>query len=174
MRLRHPPGIWELFVPRLAPGRVTSTTSSARAAMRVPQKADPVAQQTEPPPGTASVVAAAAPVSAGATTPGCKRAPSGRRRDAPISIYEVHIGSWLQASATADGGSLWDFAIERLVPYLVEMGFTHVELLPITEHPFGGSWGYQPLGLFAPSARFGPPRGLRAFRRRAARAPASA
>ena len=57
-------------------------------------------------------------------------------------------------------GTLWDFMTERLVPYLVEMGFTHVELLPITEHPFGGSWGYQPLSLFAPSARYGPPAGL--------------
>ena len=60
-------------------------------------------------------------------------------------------------------GTLWDFAIERLVPYLIEMGFTHVELLPITEHPFGGSWGYQPLGMFAPSARYGPPQGFARF-----------
>ena len=82
--------------------------------------------------------------------------------DAPISIYEVHIGSWLKPTASYDG-TLWDFLIEKLVPYLVEMGFTHVELLPITEHPFGGSWGYQPLSLFAPSGRYGPPRGLAHF-----------
>ena len=60
-------------------------------------------------------------------------------------------------------GSLWDLAVERLIPYVVELGFTHVELLPITEHPFGGSWGYQPLGLFAPSARFGPPEAFARF-----------
>ena len=70
---------------------------------------------------------------------------------APISIYEVHVGSWMRP-AEDDRGSLWDFATERLIPYVDELGFTHVELLPITEHPFGGSWGYQPLGLFAPSA----------------------
>ena len=78
--------------------------------------------------------------------------------DAPISIYEVHVGSWLRPGE-ADRGSLWDLATERLIPYLADLGFTHLELLPITEHPFGGSWGYQPLGLFAPSAA------LRAARR---------
>ena len=71
---------------------------------------------------------------------------------------------------TPDRGSIptgasarWDELAERLVPYVSEMGFTHVELMPITEHPFGGSWGYQPLGLFAPTARFGPPEGFARF-----------
>ena len=106
------------------------------------------------------------------TTPGCRPRRSGRRRDAPISIYEVHLGSWL-APGDGDAASLWDSPIERLVPYVAEMGFTHVELLPITEHPFGGSWGYQPLGLFAPTARFGPPEASRASSTRCTR-PASA
>ena len=80
-----------------------------------------------------------------------RRAPTARRPDAPISIYEVHLGSWLQPG-NGRGSSLWDVAVDRLIPYVVDMGFTPFELLPITEHPFGGSWGYQPLGLFAPSA----------------------
>jgi 1,4-alpha-glucan branching enzyme len=83
--------------------------------------------------------------------------------DAPITIYEVHLDSWLKPDQRDQSVALWDFATERLLPYLVDMGFSHVELLPITEHPFGGSWGYQPLGLFAPTARFGPPAGLQRF-----------
>ncbi len=80
---------------------------------------------------------------------------------APMSIYEVHIGSWMRPAD--ERASLWDLATERLIPYLDELGFTHLELLPITEHPFGGSWGYQPLGLFAPSARFGSPESFARF-----------
>jgi 1,4-alpha-glucan branching enzyme len=83
--------------------------------------------------------------------------------NAPITIYEVHLDSWLKPDLRKQSVALWDFAIERLLPYLVDMKFTHLELLPITEHPFGGSWGYQPLGLFAPTARFGPPAGLQRF-----------
>jgi 1,4-alpha-glucan branching enzyme len=74
----------------------------------------------------------------------------------------MHVGSWLRPAPGQDG-TLWEFMSKKLVPYLVEMGFTHVEFLPITEHPFGGSWGYQPLGLFAPSGRYGPPSGLAQF-----------
>jgi 1,4-alpha-glucan branching enzyme len=89
----------------------------------------------------------------------------GRRHapDAPISIYEVHLPSWLQAMQHGQETSLWDTAVERLIPYLAQMGFTHVELLPIAEYPFGGSWGYQPLGLFAPSGRLGTPEGFARF-----------
>ncbi|WP_330970555.1 alpha-amylase family glycosyl hydrolase, partial [Lysobacter sp. A3-1-A15] len=80
---------------------------------------------------------------------------------APQSTYEVHAGSWLRLD---DGGTPdWDQLADRLIPYVASMGFTHLELLPITEHPFGGSWGYQPLGLFAPSARYGSPEGFARF-----------
>jgi len=89
--------------------------------------------------------------------PAARNAPS-----APISIYEVHAGSWLRDPATGEPLS-WLGLAERLVPYVKDLGFTHVELLPVTEHPFTGSWGYQPLGLFAPSRRFGEPEDFAAF-----------
>jgi 1,4-alpha-glucan branching enzyme len=162
MRVRNEAGIWELFLPRVAPGSHYKYDILGPGGMGVPWKADPVARQTEEPPGTASVVIAEdrhrwhdeAWMAARA-----KR----QAADAPISIYEVHLGSWLKQNERSTAGPVWEFAIERLVPYLVEMGFTHVELLPITEHPFGGSWGYQPLGMFAPSARYGPPQALSRF-----------
>jgi 1,4-alpha-glucan branching enzyme len=162
MRLRHPAGVWELFLPRVAPGSHYKFDIVGPDGVEVPWKADPVARETEPPPATASVVL------------GTERffwhdqawAEARERRQAPnaaLSIYEVHLASWLRQNDESSETSAWDSAIQRLVPYVVEMGFTHVELLPITEHPFGGSWGYQPLGLFAPSARFGPPEGLARF-----------
>ena len=162
MRMRHGAGIWELFVPRVAPGSRYKFDIVGPGGNQVPWKADPVARQAEMPPNTASVV----------PQPDHHRwhddvwmAERAKRQapNAPITIYEVHLGSWLKPDQRNRSGSLWDFAIERLVPYLVDMGFTHVELLPITEHPFGGSWGYQPLGMFAPTARFGPPDGLLRF-----------
>jgi 1,4-alpha-glucan branching enzyme len=161
MRVRHGAGIWELFLPRVAPGSRYKYDIVGPGGSRVPMKADPVARRTETPPNTASVVAQPDNHSwhdeNWMHSRGRRHAP-----DAPISIYEVHIGSWLQPSPSYEA-TLWDFAVERLVPYVVEMGFTHVELLPITEHPFGGSWGYQPLSLFAPSARYGTPQGLLRF-----------
>jgi 1,4-alpha-glucan branching enzyme len=161
MRVRHAAGIWELFVPRVAPGSHYKYDIIGPGGAHLPWKADPVARQTEMPPNTASVVAQSDHYRWHDYEWMESR---GRRQttNAPISIYEAHIGSWLKPPASYHG-TLWDFMIERLVPYLVEMGFTHVELMPITEHPFGGSWGYQPLSLFAPSARYGPPEDLARF-----------
>ena len=162
MRVRHFAGIWELFVPRVAAGSHYKYDIRGPSGIEQPWKADPVARQSEPPPDTASVV----------PSPDRYRWRdevwmSNRHRrhgpDQPISIYEVHIGSWLKPEHHGHSGTVWDFAIEHLVPYLAEMNFTHVELLPITEYPFGGSWGYQPLSLFAPSGRFGSPRDFMRF-----------
>jgi 1,4-alpha-glucan branching enzyme len=161
MRVRYPAGIWELFVPRLAPGERYKYDIIGPDGARLPQKADPVARQTEPPPATASVVADPSPYrwhdADWMATRGERQAPN-----APISIHEVHLDSWFRGER-AVAETAWDDAARRLIPYVVEMGFTHVELLPITEYPFGGSWGYQPLGLFAPSGRFGPPDGFARF-----------
>jgi 1,4-alpha-glucan branching enzyme len=148
MRLRHPAGVWELFVPRLAAGERYKFDIVGAGGVPLPQKADPVAQQAEAPPQTASIVASAEP------WPWRDKAwldgrAARHAANAPISIYEAHLGSWLRQ----DGEMSWDKAADRLIPYVAGMGFTHLELLPITEHPFGGSWGYQPLSLFAPTGR---------------------
>jgi len=154
MRLRPEAGVWELFVPRLGPGeRYKYEMIGADGALLL--KADPLARCTECPPRTGSVVAAR-PDFAWSDGEWMERRAARHRADAPISIYEVHAGSWLRPHGP--GSELdWAGLAERLVPYVARLGFTHVELLPIMEHPFGGSWGYQPLSQFAPSARFGSP-----------------
>lgn len=158
MRLRHDAGIWELFIPRLGSAeRYQYELVSPDGALL--RKADPVARATEAPPSTASVVPEASAFvwtdDAWMTHRAMRQAP-----EAPISIYEVHASSWLRI--VEEGGRIlnWDELGDRLIPYAVQMGFTHIEFLPLTEHPFGGSWGYQPLGLYAPTARFGQPSGF--------------
>jgi len=167
MRLRHPSGIWELFVPAALgaqPGARYKFDLLDPHGAELPDKADPLALATEAPPATASVVAA----------PGASAPPFDwhdadwlRQREgadpyrAPISVYEIHAGSWLRAANNTARG--WDILAERLIPYVRELGFTHIELLPVTEHPFGGSWGYQPLSLYAPTARLGPPQAFARF-----------
>ncbi|MGP1615090.1 MAG: 1,4-alpha-glucan branching protein GlgB, partial [Pollutimonas bauzanensis] len=117
--------------------------------------ADPFARQSELRPKNASVVPRPEEFewtdAEWMATRGSRQQP-----DAPISIYEAHFGSWMSGQSEGEG-SAWAAAGRRLIEYVVAMGFTHLELLPITEHPFGGSWGYQPLGMFAPSARYGSP-----------------
>ncbi|GAA0441535.1 MULTISPECIES: 1,4-alpha-glucan branching protein GlgB [Sphingomonas] len=161
MRRHHGAGVWELFVPGIGPG-AHYKYEILGADGRVVQKADPLARQTEAPPATGSIVAPA---------PDYRwhdadwMAERGRRQapNAPLSIYEVHAGSWLRPDGDALGTLDWQGLTERLIPYVADMGFTHVELLPIMEHPFGGSWGYQPLSQFAPSARFGSPEEFAGF-----------
>ncbi|MFO1159471.1 MAG: 1,4-alpha-glucan branching protein GlgB [Reyranellaceae bacterium] len=158
MRLRHPAGVWELFVPRIAPGTRYKFDIIGAGGIKLPEKADPVAQQSEPPPRTASIVRA--PGSWAWQDAGWMAERAHRQSaDQPITIYEAHLASWMHA----EGMPSWRTAADRLIPYVQDMGFTHLELLPITEHPFGGSWGYQPLGLFSPSGRFGSPADFAAF-----------
>lgn len=155
MRLRRECGVWEIFIPGLAQGDIYKFEILG-ASGGIALKADPYAFQSQMRPDTASVVYPLMP-----------RRPMRPERalanafEAPMSIYEVHLGSWRKA----DG---WRWLTYRelatsLVPYAKEMGFTHLELLPISEHPFDGSWGYQPLGLFSPTARFGTPEEFRDF-----------
>ena len=161
MRLRHGAGVWELFLPRIRPGTVYKFEIAGTDGSTV-QKADPMARQTELPPATGSIVASD-PDFRWTDDDWMTERATRHRPDAPMSIYEVHAGSWLRPSGDPEAVLGWHDLIERLVPYVADMGFTHVELMPIMEHPFGGSWGYQPLSQFAPSARYGTPEDFAAF-----------
>lgn len=153
MRLRRECGVWELFVPRLPIGEAYKYEIIGVNGELLPDKADPVARQYELAPATASIVADPKPFEWHDAT-FMRNRPAFQSKTAPFSVYEVHAGSWQRP----DGKPVtWRFLAEHLVAYVKHMGFTHIELLPIMEHPFGGSWGYQPLGLFAPTARYGSP-----------------
>jgi 1,4-alpha-glucan branching enzyme len=154
MRLRRQGGVWELFIPRLPLGTIYKYELLGPDGTLLPLRADPVAWAAEQPPATASIVVDTAPIEwdDGAWRKGFA---AKQTAQAPMSIYEVHAASWMLGAEADRSG--WDALADRLVPYVQRMGFTHVEFLPVMEHPFGGSWGYQPLGQFAPSARLGPP-----------------
>ena len=141
MRLRRECGVWEIFVPDVAVGAAYKYEIRAGDGELLPLKADPFALQAELRPATASVVGRLP----------ARVEPSMERERAnglaaPISVYEVHLGSWRRH---VDGNRFlsWSELAGTLVPYAKDMGFTHLELLPISEFPFDGSWGYQPVGL---------------------------
>lgn len=153
MYLRRECGVWEIFIPGVAAGALYKFEIHGHHGGLLPLKADPVARQTEMPPATASVVTDPEPF-AWTDKAWMESREARQRPDAPLTVYEVHLGSWM---AHGEQGSVWSTTGRRLIDYAAGMGFTHLELLPITEHPFGGSWGYQPLSLFAPTARYGTP-----------------
>ncbi len=154
-------GIFEGVVPGAAPGmeykyRIENRRTGYRA-----DKADPVGFAHEPPPGTASIIATLDHAWRD------ERWMRGRgdtfRLDAPVSIYEVHLGSWRRIPEEMNRPLGYRELAPRLIAYVREMGFTHVEFLPLMEHPFYASWGYEPTGLFAPTARYGAPGDLQAL-----------
>ncbi|XKG97784.1 1,4-alpha-glucan branching protein GlgB [Pelagibacterium halotolerans] len=158
--MRNRNGIWEIFVPGVFPGAEYKYEIIGYRGERLPLKADPLAQQSELRPHTASVVKDPTPHNWGDERYMAERHKRDYRRE-PMSVYEVHLGSWRRKP---DGTYLsYDQLAEQLVPYVIDMGFTHIELLPITEHPYDPSWGYQPTGLFSPTARFGDPAGFARF-----------
>ena len=162
MRAIGSTGIWELFVPEVGPGtRYKYEIRPGRGGPRL-LKADPLAFRTETPPQTASVVHALDRYQwRDEKFLRARKAGDPLRR--PISIYEAHIGSWRRVVEEGDRPLTWAEAGAQLAGYVSEMGFTHVELLPVAEHPFGGSWGYQVTGYFAPTARHGHPDDFRAL-----------
>ncbi|HEV3381551.1 MAG TPA: 1,4-alpha-glucan branching protein GlgB [Trebonia sp.] len=140
-------GVWELFVPGVGPGaRYKYSLCGPDGVWR--EKADPMATLAEPPPATASVVYESSYSWADADWTAARA--TRNALTSPLSIYEVHIGSW------RPGLSYSELAVE-LASYVKEMGFTHVEFLPVAEHPFGGSWGYQVTSYYAPTSRYGTP-----------------
>jgi 1,4-alpha-glucan branching enzyme len=160
MRSLGESGIWELFVPGVESGakyKFELRTQDGRLRL----KADPVAFHSEVPPETASIVYDSHHVwgdgdwlqSRAASAPLAE----------PVSIYEVHLGSWRRNSAEDNRSLTYLELADELADYVSDLGFTHVELLPVMQHPFSGSWGYQVTGYFAPTSRFGPPDDFRAF-----------
>jgi 1,4-alpha-glucan branching enzyme len=151
---KHPGGVWEIFIPDVREGDVYKYEILGPNGELLPLKTDPLGFRAEKLPGTASIVHD--PTRFEWDDEAWMQGREGRNAlDAPMAIYEVHLGSWRR---NPDGSYYtYDQLAEELVPYVAEMGYTHVEFLPPTEHPFDGSWGYQPLGLFAPTSRFGTP-----------------
>jgi len=157
MRKRIEAGVWELFVPGVADGADYKYELLGPDGRLQPLKADPLEFRHQLRPETASRVAGLARHD---WRDGAWMAERRARQatDAPVSIYEVHLGSWRRKNGVEF--LTWDELGDTLIPYATGMGFTHLELLPISEFPFDGSWGYQPIGLYAPTSRFGPPEGF--------------
>jgi 1,4-alpha-glucan branching enzyme len=144
MRLREQAGVWEIFIPRIGAGTHYKYELLDSHGNVLPLKADPVARASELPPATGSIVASNTPFR-WTDDAWIKTRNELSTYSAPMSIYEVHAGSWLRIVEEGNRNLDWNELAERLIPYAVDMGFTHLEFLPIMEHPFGGSWGYQAL-----------------------------
>ncbi|MEM7025188.1 MAG: 1,4-alpha-glucan branching protein GlgB [Pseudomonadota bacterium] len=162
MRKRVECGVWELFIPGLGAGEVYKFEIKGPCGELLPLKADPLALAAELPPRTASVVHGLDALDWSDRAWMEAREQAGAR-DAPISIYECHLGSWMRVPEEGNRYLTYRELAQRLVPYAKDMGFTHLELMPISEFPFDGSWGYQPIGLFAPTSRHGDPADFAAF-----------
>ena len=161
MRLHPANGIWELFIPGVGSGDQYKYELLDANGQLLPLRADPYGNYHEDPPGNASIVFDSSYewddaewMSARSTTP---------KMDGPISIYEVHLGSWRRKPEDGNRYLTYREMGDELVEYVADLGFTHIELLPVSEHPFDGSWGYQPIGLFSPTHRFGDPDDFRYF-----------
>ncbi|MCW8846698.1 MAG: 1,4-alpha-glucan branching protein GlgB [Gammaproteobacteria bacterium] len=159
MRLHPAQGVWEIFLPGLGQGELYKFEILDSKGRLLPLKADPFGHYFESPPGNASIAYES-------RYRWCDKSWMAQRSsvpalDQPISIYEVHLGSWRHAAD--EGGVSYRKLARELVDYVRDMGFTHVELMPVSEHPFGASWGYQPIGMFAPTCRFGDPDDFRYF-----------
>ncbi len=160
MRKRMGIGVWEIFMPSLGEDVKYKFEIIGADGNRLPLKADPYAFAAELRPNTASIVATISNfewTDADYIAARTKRDP----RRSPMSIYEVHLGSWKKKDGF--GFLSYDELAVDLIGYVKDLGFTHIELLPVSEHPYDPSWGYQPTGLFAPTARFGDPEGFARF-----------
>ena len=160
MRQRGASGVWEIFLPGIGAGEAYKYALLGPHGVPLPLKADPVGFGSEHPPGTASIVR---DLSGYGWKDAAWMAGRAERnaRTAPIAIYEVHLGSWRRRAAEGNRPLSYRELAEELVAYATGLGFTHLELMPVSEYPFDGSWGYQPVGMFAPTIRHGPPHEFR-------------
>jgi 1,4-alpha-glucan branching enzyme len=162
MRAIAPGGFWEIFIPGLAEGE------KYKFEIRTPggallKKTDPFGRAFEVPPQSAAIVRDTSRYQWHDQAWMTERGDRGSWLEQPMAIYEVHLGSWARMPEEGNRFLTYRELAHRLVPYVKEMGFTHLELLPVMEHPFSGSWGYQVLGFFAPTSRFGPPEDFKLF-----------
>jgi len=155
-------GLWELFIPDLPEGVVYKYEIRSRNGEAPFLKADPYATAAELRPKTASVVRTTARYQ-WQDQAWMERRGTQDPLTAPYSIYEVHLASWRRVPEEGSRWMTYGELAETLLPYVKKMGFTHIELMPVTEHPFDGSWGYQSTGYFAPTSRFGSPEDFMAF-----------
>lgn len=156
MRSMGASGLWELFLPEVGEGARYKFEIRPRGGGAPFLKADPMAFRTEAPPQTASIVHDLRHFTwSDAAWLERRRAAESSRQ--PMSIYEAHLGSWMRVPEEGNRPMTYRELAPRLAEHASRLGFTHVELLPVAEHPFGGSWGYQVSGYYAPTARFGHP-----------------
>jgi 1,4-alpha-glucan branching enzyme len=156
MRPRGSSGIWELFLPQVLEGAIYKYEITGPHDNLLPLKSDPYAFRSELRPNTGSVVANLETHQWNDSNWLAAREKK-NWLDSPISVYEVHLGSWRRIPEEKDRWLTYRELADQLVPYAKEMGYTHIELLPVMEHPFDGSWGYQTLGYFAATSRYGSP-----------------
>ncbi len=162
MRRLVPSGVWEIFIPDLPDGACYKYEVRT-AAGHLLEKADPYAQRFEVPPNSASIIWTEGRYEWGDAGWLHDRPSFGAWHERPMSIYEVHLGSWRRVPEESKRSLTYRELADTLVPYVREMGFTHIELMPVMEHPFTGSWGYQVIGFFAPTSRHGTPDDFRYF-----------
>ncbi len=161
MRLHPGNGIFEIFIPGIEAGAIYKYEIIGADGQLLPLRSDPLALAMEAAPGNASIVFSSDYQWQDQQWMAARA--QSLALDKAVSIYEVHLGSWRRKPEDQDRMLSYDELAEDLVGYVRDMGFTHIELLPITEHPFSGSWGYQPVGLFAPTCRHGDPDEFRYF-----------
>ncbi len=156
MRMLGSSGIWETFIPGLSEGEVYKFAVRSKLTGQVVEKADPYAFYSEIRPKSASIVWG---IDKYTWSDGKWMAERNGRNglDAPVAIYELHLGSWMKGQDDGSGYLSYRELAHKLVDYVKEMGYTHLQLMPVTEHPLDASWGYQTIGYFAPTSRFGKP-----------------
>jgi 1,4-alpha-glucan branching enzyme len=156
MRARGPSGVWEIFIPELAEGTIYKYEIIGPNGNMIPLKADPYAFQAEKRPATGSIVANLDAYKWN-DSDWMKRRAETNWFEKPVSIYEVHLGGWRRVTEEGNRWLTYRELADQLIPYVKQLGYSHIELLPIMEHPFDGSWGYQTIGYFAATSRYGTP-----------------